>query len=136
MSTAKRVCLCVAIALSMAAASAEAANWVPMGENTNGDTFYVDQASVRRNGDALEIWSMVNLASVSRDGARSRKTAFLLKCDTWEVAVWSATDYSEPDGGGQIVGDITARPHEIAFQPAIPDTAMDRLLKFACGRSG
>lgn len=122
------------LALFVATTEAQAADWIPLG-NTDGNAFFIDRSSIRGNGDTLQVWTMANLGTPKPDGTRSQKTAFLLKCQTWEWAVRSGVSYSAQNGQGQLLNFITARPHEINYQPAIPDSVTDAVLNFSCGGS-
>ncbi len=122
----------ILISLFISTASVTAADWTPLSSNSDGDDFLIDRSSIRSNGGILQAWTMVNLGTQKPDGTRSQKTAFLLNCHTWEWAVRSGVNYSAPDGQGQLLNSTTARPSEINYQPAIPDSVTDAILVFAC----
>jgi len=95
----------------------------------------IDRGSIRNNAGILQVWTMTNLGTSMPDGTLSQKTAFLLNCQTWETAVWKGVSYSAPNGQGQLLNQITAAPNEIKYEPTIPDSSIDSILKFSCSSS-
>ena len=134
MATGRCVKLVPILAL-LATFNAIGAEWIPLSTNPDGDIFFIDKASIRKNAELMQVWTMANLGVPKSNGARSQKTAFLLNCQTWEWAVRAGVSYSEINGQGQIVNSISARPHEINYQPSIPDSVTDKVLSFVCSSS-
>ncbi len=135
MATSKVVRLSLFLALSMATIGVSAADWIRLSSNADGDTIFLDRGSIRNNGGILQVWTMTNLGTQRPDGTLSQKTAFLLNCQTWEAAVWSGVSYSAPNGEGQLLNHVTASPNEINYEPTIPDSSIDAILKFSCSSS-
>lgn len=120
------------IALAMVSASVSAAEWVPIG-SSGGEPFFIDRSSIRKHGDALQVWMLKNLSASNSIGAQSQITAYLLNCDAWEIAMRTGVDYSGLDGKGEVRYTFNLSSDQITYAPAIPGTVNDAVLTAGCG---
>jgi hypothetical protein len=95
-----RTLLAVAF-LSLAAAAH--ADWVPMGEH-GGATFYIDPASVIRNGNLFRVSAIQDLAQPEA-GARSRLVLYEVDCGGFAIRSLAITEYSESMAKGSRVSE-------------------------------
>ena len=96
--------------------AAGATMWGRVGFDSEGNTYSIDRASIRENGDTLQVWSLTNLKKTRADGVRSMKTAFLLKCHTWEWAIRATYSYSLPNGEGNPLESTSLSPGKMGSE--------------------
>jgi hypothetical protein len=90
------------VMLAVAATSARA-QWVKVAED--GDTaYYVDPATLRRDGGLRQVWEIQDFAARRPGGARSRYALFEFDCSAERWRVLSITDHAEPMAAGNVVG--------------------------------
>jgi hypothetical protein len=112
--------------------SDQSGDWVTLLKNDVGDEFFVDRQSIRKSGDTLQVWTLVNLATPNRQNARSQKAALYIRCQSFESAFKSGVSYSALNGQGQIVGSLTATQQEVRFERASPESVYAAVIQFSC----
>jgi hypothetical protein len=104
------------------------------------DNYYVmvDKATKRKKGVFVEIWEMKNYFLPQQDtGNNSFSSVKVLKrydCVNETVGLISLAQYSESDGGGQVVWTGTRKKHEIEDVPVVPESVGATIWKIACDK--
>jgi hypothetical protein len=114
------------------------AEWLEVMANIEtGQTVYVDQDAIHRNGDLVEIWTMYDYKTSQRAGQdeyMSRKVQNEFNCTQEVRRMLSVTEYSGNMGNGKVVYEkpslLSTEPRWTRVQPGIAET----LMKIACGK--
>ncbi len=94
------------LVLMLVVAPAAQAEWVKVAQAD--DTFYyVDPATLRREGTLRQIREVQDFAAPRPGGARSRHALFEFDCSAGRWRVLAITDHAEPMGAGKVVGTWT-----------------------------
>lgn len=114
---------------------AQAATWVPLG--ISGTSYFdIDADSIERSDTQIKAWFRENLAKRTRNPLgkyyRSVVTLEVFDCDKKTIALEKALYYSEPNEGGNVVGDysMTVTPED--FSMAIPGSIGELKLDKVC----
>jgi hypothetical protein len=91
------------IVLMLVLAPAAQAEWVKVAQ-TDDTVYYVDPATLRREGSLRQIREVQDFAAPRPGGARSRHALFEFDCSAERWRVLAITDHAEPMAGGKVVG--------------------------------
>ena len=75
------------------------AGWTKVVENVNG-TYYVDFERIRKHGDYINFWELVDLLKPDKDGDLSYKLYQRGDCNLFRYKYLSSSNYKQPMGGG------------------------------------
>lgn len=121
----------LAILLAGAGGSA-AAEWVGVGRNES-NVLYADPATIRRDGDLVKMWNLVDLRIARTDlgGTNyfSQKAEFEYDCNDRQVRLLSYSWHTGKMGGGQ-TGESNSVPDD--WEPILPESGMEFLWRVAC----
>ena len=124
------------IALILAVVSSGAnAEWVKIYSNDNGTiNAYVDSATIRKTGNTVRMWHLVDIKTVMAPGAdrpfRSQKSEGEYDCKKNQSRTLFVSQHSENMGRGDVVnkaGDYSA------WHPKPSGAQVKTLWEFACG---
>jgi hypothetical protein len=112
--------------------------WVKvMASIETGQTVYVDQDSIHRHGDLVEMWTLYDYKNSQRAGQdeyMSRKVQNEFNCAQEVRRMLAVTEFSGNMGNGKVVYEkpslLSAEPRWTRAQPGVGET----LLKIACGK--
>ena len=110
-------------------ASPAYADWEEIGENVEGNTFYVDFDRVRKNGSNVYYGELVDYLEPKRDDAASSKVYKQADCEMFRLKVLSFVAYNEPMGNGS--GSAPYVPEPEWYYPS-PNSSGEILLKRVC----
>tara|TARA_Y100001936_G_scaffold197994_1_gene198991 strand:- start:611 stop:1003 length:393 start_codon:yes stop_codon:yes gene_type:complete len=103
-------------------------NWKRVGENTNGTVFYVDKSSVKRMGNTIYFFSMMDYAKPV-DGVLSTKIYQEGNCSDYSFRYLKDFYYDQPMGNGSVVHQID----EVSKWTAnIPGSLNETVFDFLC----
>jgi hypothetical protein len=123
----------IAITLLLAAGAAQAAQWLRVG-GSNGNTFYIDKASIVKNDSTRKVWSMQSYMKPQKtpEGRlyRSVKMLHTYACEGHTSTLMAQIYYPETMGKGEPVENYKFEK----FNPEdiVPDTPFDNALAAAC----
>ncbi len=125
-------------ALLMLAATCAWAEVVKVTE-TADTVFYVDAATITRNGNLRRAWTIQDYAKQEPNGTRSRRSLLEIDCTGERIRSLSVSEHSEPMAGGEI---LNARDEESLWSfigqrtgsNVPPRTANMAILRFVCSR--
>lgn len=122
-----RIILCFLLALVAAPAWAE---WVQVVANDR-TIFYIDPASIRKDGNLRKVWGIADLKQRDKDGTMSRRSRSEYDCKEERRRTLALSTHSEPMAGG-----LTLMSFEQASEwSAIPpDTVAETILKRVCAK--
>ncbi|OGA31929.1 MAG: hypothetical protein A3G80_01870 [Betaproteobacteria bacterium RIFCSPLOWO2_12_FULL_62_13b] len=116
--------------LAVVSSSASAA-WVELGSN-DYSTYYVDATSIRRDGDTVKMWSLLDFRKArtfEKLPYMSLKAQGEYDCKREQLRVFSGTRQSENMGEGDAVSRIS-EPSE--WSAVAPGGIGQAFWKFAC----
>lgn len=110
------------------ASTAVSAQWVNVGEG-DGNNFYIDPNTIRRDGDLRKVWGVQDLKLRDRDGELSRRYREEYNCKEARKRFLSATTHSDSMASGNILVSTT---EPSPWSEIRPNTLADEILKKVC----
>jgi hypothetical protein len=114
--------------------SSAAAEWVELGGNETATT-YADPATIRKAGNMVRMWHLLDYTKAR--GIEAHKPHLSVKmqneydCRQERSRTLAISLHSGNMGEGEILGTISAPGN---WRPVPPDTLVETLREFACGR--
>ena len=96
----KKTLLLSALLLVTSSAWAE---WLKVGSDTNGYTYYIDPTTIRKDGNVHKVWELHEREQPKQDGEMSRLVKFEYDCKTERRSILFASTHSEPMGKGKTI---------------------------------
>jgi hypothetical protein len=118
------------LAALMLAASPAYADWAQV-VATKRSTFYVDPDTLRKAGNFVRAWTLMDNKFRPVGGARSVLARREFDCSNSRYSFRGVTQYAEPMAAGTVI-ESTDKISE--WFAVVPNTVGDRLLKFVCGK--
>ena len=103
-------------------------NWKRVGENTDGTVFYVDKNSLKRNGNRIYFFSMMDYAKPI-DGILSTRIYQEGNCSNYSFRYLKDFYYDQPMGNGSIVAQIDEMGEWVAN---IPGSLNESVFEYLC----
>ena len=110
-------------------ASPAYADWVKVGENVKGNTFYVDFDRIRKNGGYVYYWDLADYLEPLESGMLSTKGYYKGDCEMFRYKYLSFSYYKQPMGEGS--GDTDSTPDTEWRYPS-PNSIREYILKGVC----
>ena len=105
--------------------------WFEVGRHVNGDTYFIDLISLKKNGDDIYSWELTNYSVPSKVGSRSALLYFESKCNTPKKRrILSATFYKGLMGAGE----INSLVQEQGWEYPVPGSINDMVMAFICSK--
>jgi len=120
----------VLMLLLLVAAAPARAEWVKVSHTARED-FYIDPATIRRNGNLRSVAVMQDLQQQGPDGALSRQAMDEYDCANKTRRLLSIQQYSGRMTGGQLIGSENT-PSE--WNPIPASTHALTVLRIVCAR--
>ena len=117
------------VALILLASSAQA-DWAKMGETDEG-SFYIDTASVLRDGHVRQVWELTDLKQRDEGGEMSRRTRVQYDCKRGRTQVLSISTHWEPMAAGATLLSVA---REGLWKEVPPETAYAAAFKLLCAQ--
>ena len=117
------------VALIVVANSAWA-DWAKMGYTDEG-SFYIDTASVLRDGHLRQVWELTDLKQRDEGGELSRRTRVQYDCKLGRTQVLSISTYWEPMAAGKTLLSVA---REGLWKEVPPETAYATAFKLLCAQ--
>jgi hypothetical protein len=128
-----RLLLITLLVLSSGPAYAE---WVEFAKNDQlGATMYVDPDTIRRTGDLVKMWSLLDYKTVQTSSGGSylsTKEQSEYDCTEERERLKAFAAFSGSMGSGTVV---SLNPTEDKWVPVAPDSSGQAMRKFACATS-
>jgi hypothetical protein len=125
-----------AAALMMFATSVANAEWYVMSNvSDDGYTYYLDPATIEKNGNISRVWELVDYFEIqSQDNDRfvSEKILRVYDCDADKSSIESITQYTGRMAGGKTVWSNTYK--DPIWRTVVKDSLGESLLRIACRR--
>lgn len=120
-----RLLLCLMLAVIAAPASAE---WVKLRE-TDDAVFYIDPATIRKNGNFRRIWNLQDLKRRDPYGVMSRRMLYEYDCTNERSKVLSISSHYDRMGGG---GTYASGSGPDEWDYIAPGTVLNTVLRIVC----
>jgi len=118
-----RLVLCLLLALAAAPAWAE---WVKVSE-TDDSVFYIDPATIRKDGNLRRVWTINDLKQRQKDGEMSRRFLNEYDCKEERSRILSISEHSDPMAGGKTLVS-ESKPIWSHVPPGTPSQTMMRIV--------
>ena len=116
-------------ALIVLASNAQA-DWAKMGDTDEG-SFYIDPASVLREGHVRQVWELTDLKQRDEGGEMSRRTRVQYDCKLGRTQVLSISTHWEPMAAGATLLSVA---REGLWKEVPPETAYAAAFKLLCAQ--
>jgi hypothetical protein len=104
--------------------------WVPIANSDSGDTeFYVDPATIRKEGVLRKFWKMVNLKNRNKNGDISFRFRDELDCKEEKFRNLNITTFSEKMLSGEITNNFNTIGKWVYIAPGTLDEAV---MEYVC----
>jgi hypothetical protein len=123
----KKIIILSTLIFSVMFSSPSFADWKKVGENMNG-TFYVDYERIRKRGDYVYYWELLDLPRPDTSGHLSYKLYAQGDCNMFRYKFIISMTYPAPMGEGN--GQTQYEPGKWEYPP--PDSANEVNLKSVC----
>jgi hypothetical protein len=108
------------------------AGWERVGESDTG-IFYVDRATIRKDGNLRRMWSVEDLKQRNESGAMSRRLRYEYDCKGERSRILALSTHTEPMADGKTLYITTGDLNE-SWDEIPPGSAIEKLLATACAR--
>jgi len=115
--------------ICLAFAGPARAEWVAVYANAEA-SFYIDPASMRKEGALLKVAGLQDLKQRDVDRAMSRRAQAEYDCQRGRYRLVSLVVYAEPRARGKVLWSMDANPDGWTTVP--PGTGVDAILELAC----
>ena len=110
--------------------SHDQSNWIYVTTNSAEDDYFVETASVQKQGDSITFWYRCNYKERSKTGVLSSKMQKTFNCRTREYIDRYAMFYDDLNNNGQVTASF--KPSSSSWDPIPPDTSLWTIYKFVC----
>ena len=111
------------------AASVACAEWVKATQSKES-TFYIDPATIRKNGSLRTVWGIQDLRQRHPSGYMSVRSRWEFDCKNERINLMSTTNHSEPMAGGEELKRSQWQDRDWA--DIAPESVSDAILKIVC----
>lgn len=112
-----------------AAPATEAAEWVKLGSDSSGAIFHLDRSSIERGRGLAKARVRADLSRVRSIPDRESRTLYQFRCHKRTAARLQVVEVAP---SGDVTHEYKPRQHEIMFDPVIPYTINEKVMKLAC----
>lgn len=120
----------ITILLTLLLASSGAwAEWVKVGETDNA-VFYIDPATIRKEGNLRRVWNITDLKQRGNLGELSRRARYEYDCKQERQRILSISGHSGPKASGETLG--SEGPTQWNEIP--PETVSETIIKLVCAK--
>lgn len=107
------------------------ADWVKVTSTVEAN-FYVDPATLRKDGNLRKIWLIMDLKQRDTEGAISRRVKAEYDCKGERIKSLALSTHAEPMAGGTIIANYGADTR--GWNEVPPGSAFDSILKLVCAQ--
>lgn len=122
-----RLVLCLLLALAAAPAWAE---WVKVSEHTES-FFYIDPATIRRDGNLRRVWEIQDLKKRHKEGEMSMRNLSEYDCKEERTRILSITGHSDPMAGGKT---LFSESGPGKWDDIAPGTVSQKMMRIVCAK--
>lgn len=106
------------------------AEWVQVAESDK-TVYYIDPATIRKNGNFRRYWSILDLKQPGKDGEMSMRALVEYDCKEERSRHLSATVHSKPMASGEI---LISSSSPLDWDYIAPGTIFKYVFEFLCAR--
>ena len=117
------------IGLMMLAGSAWA-EWVEYAKDES-DTFYLDPATIRKDGNMRRVWLLRNFSQRDKDGAMAARNRMEIDCKQERFRFLARSTHSEPMAGGTV---LTQQNESNNWTSIPPNTVAELTFNLVCAK--
>ncbi len=110
------------------------AEWVEIAKTDQGMTTYVNPDTIRRKGDLVKMWSLLDFRTVRTSAGSSYLSSnaqYQFDCAEERVRMLAVTWFSGNMGNGKVVW---SNSDEQKWEPVAPESIDQAMWKRACGK--
>ena len=122
--------LLLTLLASLLVTGAAWAEWVEVGE-TDNTYYYIDPATIRKDGNLVRVWEIQNLKQRQKDGELSRRIRSEYDCKQERAKLLSISEHSEAMASGTTLRSVIGNGQ---WDDMPPGTAGEIVLKIVCAK--
>jgi hypothetical protein len=111
------------------------ANWEWVTENENGVDFFVDFRTLRKDGNRVKFWRVMNYpkpVSAKGQNISSFRSRYEVDCKEETSRVLTVTAFSQKDARGTDLGTETYSEFDTKWEHIVPNSSMFTVLNRVC----
>ena len=108
------------------------AGWTKLGENVDGDTYYIDYESIRKHDGFVYFWRLSDYLKPTKYGDLSSKVYRQVDCKLFRFKVLSDSYHTQPMGMG--TPSTSSNKPDKEWEYPFPASANHFTLKSICSR--
>ena len=108
------------------------AGWEEVGESSTETTFYIDRATIRKDGNLRRMWEVLDLKQRGKDGGISFRTKNEYDCKGERYRILASSSHAEPMAGGKTIFSFGEDPS--GWRDIPPRTPSEAKLRIACAQ--
>lgn len=112
-------------------ASTDLAKWVKIGMTENGSVFYIDPASIRKDGNLRKVWAITDLKQRGEDGKVSMRGREEYDCKKEQSRLHEFSTHSDRMAGGVT---LWSRDGVSEWSAVPPGSISADILKIVCAK--
>jgi hypothetical protein len=98
---------------------------------TADSTFYVDRATLRKDGNLRRMWTLMAEKQRDKDGALSSRAKFEFDCKRERTRILAMSSHSEPMAGGKT---LFMDGEHVEWDETPPGSFIGTMLEIACAQ--
>lgn len=106
------------------------AEWVFVAE-TDEDFFYIDPATIRKDGNMRRVWRLTSFKQPSKDGTLSHRDRSEFDCTQERYRILELSAHSEPMAGGKVTA---IEKGDGLWDEIAPGTPVEEMLNLLCAK--
>ena len=106
------------------------AEWVKFAEGGDGVSYYLDPATIRRNGSLRRVWILQDLKQRDQEGEMSRRALEEFDCKEERYKILSSSTHSEKMAEGNTL--VMSNKPDVEWRFIPPGTVTEPLLRLVC----
>lgn len=119
--------------LLAAISSGAMAEWVWVWISTDGEKWYIDPQTIKKDGNLRRGWVLINEPAADKDfGSLSNRALVAFDCKGERSSVLQISYHSEPMARGRLIDSFTFKDDDWHYNA--PGTAGEAILKIVCSK--
>jgi hypothetical protein len=120
----------ILLAVLMLTATSAWAEWAQFSETGNG-VYYIDPATIRKDGKFRKVWEVLDLSERNQDGVKSIRTLTEYDCNEQRHRTLAFSAHNESVAGGNPLASDNSTG---AWKHIAPRTVAEGVFKFVCAK--
>jgi hypothetical protein len=110
-----------------------AADWIKVEATSDGDVYYIDLTTIRKQGSRRKVWELIDLSEPGPKGERSMRIYSEYDCKDTTKRILTFSEHSSSKANGRVIDDnYGIRPSDFSAIP--PQTVAETVKSILCDK--